>query len=169
MKNTATRIQIGLMVSLYSFTCYNPSLPPKIRSLKPDLSQTLVPVGAGRNLWLLGRMSVTQARRREQAVAMGHHGHEGVLLLTTVLHTQVHGQWALLVCLFVCLFKKGATHSFQNLSTSLVSVSKKVWIVWWLRKLEKAGVFLPCHHRSLLASVSWQQWCGNLQSRTVSE
>ena len=99
MKNTATRIQIGLMVSLYSFSCYNPSLPPKIRSLKPDLSQTLVPVGAGRNLWLLGRMSATQARRHEQAMAVGHHGHEGVLLLTTVLHTQVHGQWALFVCL----------------------------------------------------------------------
>lgn len=37
---------------ILQFHILQPFAAPKIRSFQPDLSQTSVPVGAGRNLWL---------------------------------------------------------------------------------------------------------------------
>ena len=91
MKNTATRIQMGLMVSFYNFTFYSPSLPQgSVLFNRISYRHRCLLVLA--ELCGFFGISVTQPQGREQATAVGHHGNEGVLSLTMALNTRVHSQ-----------------------------------------------------------------------------
>lgn len=90
-KNTATGVQMGLMVSFYSFTFYSPSLPQRSVLFNRISHRHRCLLVLAEICGFFG-ISVTQPRGREQARAVGRPGNEGVLSLTAALSMRLHSQ-----------------------------------------------------------------------------